>query len=714
MVNRQSWSKNLARLTNSGWSKTRQRQCDADISDEAPPKVDIFINKKETSKPDNSRPPVEEDALDTVFNAVESYVCNHGETGSTCDQPRDEDRYTIAPESDALDVVFDTVETYVCNRKITSEDNDGAWALKKIGQGEKRGSVADRIRAIEAGKTSATRETSTSPSRQCSNRPINRIADRNQVTTISRSKKVPYSPVKKKAKKALPTQVVCRIRKESQQEATGLSFVSYFEKEGIFVSKIRSGSKFQDTGLKKGMKIIKINGNPCPTRVKNVIQIVKSAKCILEITAVADDSIEIIGSDVPSKGSAQVKNQRRSTNESKSNGVEEEAASIDDTAAGDKEWLGLGFADRFFKSIGYIQQDAIDEDSVNQPSVLSGEETVVTQTREADVQSAASPMVTRDEKTSVVEAATSSMAKNISPAEKESESESQEIYRSTYARSRTVHAKVLKRTKKEKLGISFVSFKKRPGVYIYEMYEDSIFQETMLEPGMKVLYINGYPCPDRVSETLLMVKEIQGNLTISALAPSEGEEVITSNVAKTGKSSDKRVKPLQQVRRSQDKLQSLRLIGSEKRRRYVPNGGQHMVGLLETNNEVKKQASLRRDRTEVDPWNQRLYTDTSDLGYSSRFIYSKPFMVSEKTEKNSAKKMVAIIKTRNQLEDDEGFVEEQDWLPQMLEDVFTTDASQLKWRIEEDELTQQTHFMSRFASILSYTACGAPLWMHCE
>jgi hypothetical protein len=109
------------------------------------------------------------------------------------------------------------------------------------------------------------------------------------------------------------------------------------------------------------------------------------------------------------------------------------------------------------------------------------------------------------------------------------------------------------------------------------MYEDSIFHDTMLEPGMKVLYVNGESCPDRVSETLSMVKAIQGDLVISAIAPSEDEPKDLSNGreltdANTSKKKNGNVKSRQERRtHHQDNVQTLRLVGGGTRRRYVPS-----------------------------------------------------------------------------------------------------------------------------------------------
>jgi hypothetical protein len=606
----------------------------------APPKVQIVFNKKEKSISRDHHPsagrypasPVKEDALDNVFNTVEAYACNGHEARAFTYSHRGRvtlDRYSsIAPRTgpDALDMVFDIVEGYVCNSDATSrvkrkkampkvfdqpdwyevsdkydqtsEDirpdeeektekktlRSKTWTLKKVGKSETRGAVADRIKALEA-NASTTGENSHPPSpRQNSYRPSNRPVIGERKATVNADEKPPLSPALKKAKETLPTQVVCKIGKESQQETTGLSFVSYYEKEGVFVSKIKPGSKFEGTGLKQGMKIILINGNPCPARVKNVIQIVKDAKCILEITAMADNSIEVVGvEELPVKKQAKIHSSPKVSTREKAS-VEPEPRRSDESAgftitnegsaAEEKEWLGLGFADRFFKTIGCIQQDAIDEDALYKPSIFSGDETIADQTIETDCVS----VVSRDDRNIDTDqkSVVSRVHKEVDSDDK-SESNLQVPYSKTYTRSRTVHAKVTKSKRRDKLGISFVSFKKRPGVYIYEIYEDSIFQDTMLEPGMKVLYINGESCPDRVSETLAMVKAIQGDLVISAIAPSEDEGKALGNKreltdANTSKKKDGNVKSRQERRtHHQDKVQTLRSVGAGTRCQYVPS-----------------------------------------------------------------------------------------------------------------------------------------------
>ena len=79
-----------------------------------------------------------------------------------------------------------------------------------------------------------------------------------------------------------------------------------------------------------------------------------------------------------------------------------------------------------------------------------------------------------------------------------------------------VQAKINKQNRKEQLGIHFVSFNERPGVFVYKVLPDSKFQDTSIMAGMKILEINGQKCPERVSETISLLNSIVGDIVVSA------------------------------------------------------------------------------------------------------------------------------------------------------------------------------------------------------
>ncbi|CAJ1935245.1 unnamed protein product [Cylindrotheca closterium] len=91
-----------------------------------------------------------------------------------------------------------------------------------------------------------------------------------------------------------------RIMKDNPSEKVGLSFVAFKQQGGIFVCKIKEGSKFNETGLEVGMRVVSINGTPCPERVGALMKILKKVEKELEL------QVERVGSIQEKKVEVQV------------------------------------------------------------------------------------------------------------------------------------------------------------------------------------------------------------------------------------------------------------------------------------------------------------------------------------------------------------------------------------------------------------------------
>jgi hypothetical protein len=87
-----------------------------------------------------------------------------------------------------------------------------------------------------------------------------------------------------------------------------------------------------------------------------------------------------------------------------------------------------------------------------------------------------------------------------------------------------IEAKIVKTNMRENLGVRFVSFKKKKGIYVYQIYKSSKFLDTDLEAGMKVLFINGESCPESVGAFRLLIKSFKREVVITAVAPRVEEE----------------------------------------------------------------------------------------------------------------------------------------------------------------------------------------------
>ncbi|CAJ1935232.1 unnamed protein product [Cylindrotheca closterium] len=78
-------------------------------------------------------------------------------------------------------------------------------------------------------------------------------------------------------------------------------------------------------------------------------------------------------------------------------------------------------------------------------------------------------------------------------------------------------AKIVRKTRLEKLGIVLKESKGEKGLLIAEVAQDSPFANTDLKPGMKIVNINGTRCPNRPKEAIRLMQKIFGTLKVVAV-----------------------------------------------------------------------------------------------------------------------------------------------------------------------------------------------------
>ena len=82
-----------------------------------------------------------------------------------------------------------------------------------------------------------------------------------------------------------------------------------------------------------------------------------------------------------------------------------------------------------------------------------------------------------------------------------------------------VTARIFKSNKKTKMGLSLKNSTVMKGVFITNLKENSLFGETDLEEGMKVLSIQDKPCPEKLEDAVAMLRHALGDLVIVAVKP---------------------------------------------------------------------------------------------------------------------------------------------------------------------------------------------------
>jgi hypothetical protein len=80
--------------------------------------------------------------------------------------------------------------------------------------------------------------------------------------------------------------VKARITKTSKDDRLGFKVVKYKNRRGIFLSQIDENSELQNSNLKPGMRITKINDIECPDNIQDMVFLVKSITGTMEIQAI--------------------------------------------------------------------------------------------------------------------------------------------------------------------------------------------------------------------------------------------------------------------------------------------------------------------------------------------------------------------------------------------------------------------------------------------
>jgi hypothetical protein len=83
-----------------------------------------------------------------------------------------------------------------------------------------------------------------------------------------------------------------KATKGSKESKWGFVIKNSTAQPGLFVGSIAENSPFADTDLRIGMKIIQINGRPCPQQVREASKMLKASAAKMEITVVQLDTLE--------------------------------------------------------------------------------------------------------------------------------------------------------------------------------------------------------------------------------------------------------------------------------------------------------------------------------------------------------------------------------------------------------------------------------------
>jgi hypothetical protein len=81
------------------------------------------------------------------------------------------------------------------------------------------------------------------------------------------------------------------VHRDSLEQRWGLYLKRHKGSSGVIVGKV--SDLFENTELKEGMKIIEINGEPCPKRTRDAFNLLKESEYDMQITAVDLDHVDV-------------------------------------------------------------------------------------------------------------------------------------------------------------------------------------------------------------------------------------------------------------------------------------------------------------------------------------------------------------------------------------------------------------------------------------
>mmetsp|Transcript_36199 Transcript_36199/g.87611 ORF Transcript_36199/g.87611 Transcript_36199/m.87611 type:complete len:705 (+) Transcript_36199:82-2196(+) len=273
------------------------------------------------------------------------------------------------------------------------------------------------------------------------------------------------------------------MEKDSPDEDLGISLTLLDGQKGIFVSHVARGSKAAASGLTTGMQIISINQDSCPADLEE-------AQFLLESV---EDDVQIFAQ--PGETSGMVLQ-----------GIEAYA-------------VGKSALSNLFNHVGGLLFENVDNDDFDDDLSDEGESLEEPAWDDGNGESVAT--VRQQWQTRDIQ------SKKTSP---------KLVYNQTKLFA------IVKETKSEVVGVAFVQTQDLPGIFVNQIMPSSKFYGSGLRKGMRVVSINGQPCPSKIDALIRKLQTITGALELGVETAKdvakdtllEGDCFITATIIKRG------------------------------------------------------------------------------------------------------------------------------------------------------------------------------------
>jgi hypothetical protein len=315
--------------------------------------------------------------------------------------------------------------------------------------------------------------------------------------------------------------VICKIQKYFRRQGTGLSFVSFSDKPGIYISSIKEESKFINTKLKPGMRVLTVNERPCPRRVRELIEIFRSTEQNLEIAATFAPVKEPVV--IAQKKTVVLASVRETVDNTKKK-TEEDPTTI--PAIRQRQQAAAAEEEEQENEQEEQEQEKKKDLKPEQQEEKEEQENLPEATFRAS-ESQRSPEAKKYEQELEQETDDTLGEENQSQQEKKQvhqdveEEQQQGITEEVPAEdihllAKPVICKIRKESPKEGTGLSFTSFTNKEGIYVSSVKEGSKFEGTKIRPGMKILQVNGRACPINIKDLINLFRSIEHDMEITA------------------------------------------------------------------------------------------------------------------------------------------------------------------------------------------------------
>ena len=295
--------------------------------------------------------------------------------------------------------------------------------------------------------------------------------------------------------------------KASKSTKVGISTKKSNTLNAILITAIPETSLFHNSSLRVGMKIVSINGAPCPAHNTDAIKIIKNTEGELKIEAVfvEDKKLEAAAAAVAVK--------------------KEEAPKKAEAAPAPEEEPGIAVAAE--REIPMLKEGQLAA-SVKKPSKESKVGILFYQKKSGNkvlISKVKPDGLFRNSGLKPGQTLISINGTPCPPTATEAVELVQRAAEDVTIIAASIIATAEKSSKDAKAGISFG---KGPGyICIAAISKGGLFASSSLQVGQKVIAVNGNECPSEVKEAIELVRNTEGKLTLETV------DVISSGKAKT-------------------------------------------------------------------------------------------------------------------------------------------------------------------------------------